>query len=111
MTKLDLTLPDWQPLERALPDAWLDGWMFMFFDTPPDDGELLRSYKHSITRCYLHLRVEQGGVAAYRHLGGGRYLPAKLVEEVEAAYAAIEQLGFTREMEPLEAGSAAVDEP
>ncbi len=111
MTKPDLTLPDWEPLERALPDAWLDGWMFMFFDSPPDDGEVLRSYKHSITRRYLHLRIEQGQVAAYRHLGGGRYRPAKLVEEVEEAYEALERLGFTREMEPIEGASIPFDDP
>jgi hypothetical protein len=94
-----------------LPDAWLDGWMFMFFATPPDDGEPLRAYKHQITRRYLHLRLEHGQVAAYRYLGDERYQPAKLVEEVEAAYATIERLGFTREMEPLEPPSAPFDDP
>lgn len=111
MTEPDLTRPDWEPLERALPDAWLDGWMFMYFDSPPEPGEPLRSYKHSITRRYLHLRMEQGQVAAYRHLGGGRYAPTDLVEEIERAYEAIERLGFTRQMEPLDGLSLPFDDP
>ncbi|MDO8186698.1 hypothetical protein Q5424_18445 [Conexibacter sp. JD483] len=93
---------DWEPLERALPEAWLDGWMFMFYVSHPAGGEDLRAYKHQITRRYLHLRLEDGHVAAYRFLGHDSYRAAKLVEEVEDAYATIEPLGFTRAMEPVE---------
>lgn len=94
-------VPDWEPLQAALPDAWLDGWMFMSYAADPDGGGELRAYKHQITRRYLHLRLEEGHVAAYRFLGGDRYRRAKLVEEVEGAYATIELLGYARDMEPL----------
>jgi hypothetical protein len=93
--------PDWGPLERALPDAWLDGWMFMAYFPHPEGGEELRAYKHQITRRYLHLRITKGGLEAWRYTGNETYAAAKLVEEVEAVYATIEGLGYTREMEPL----------
>jgi hypothetical protein len=93
--------PDWGPLEQALPDAWLDGWMFMAFFPHPDGGPELRAYKHQITRRYLHLRTTAGGLEAWRYTGNESYAAAKLIEEVEDAYATIERLGYTRSMEPL----------
>ena len=95
----DEQLPDWEPLERALPDSWLDGWMFMC-TIPRDSGTALRAYKHVITRRYLYLRLEDGHVAAYRP-DRDQYVPAKLIEQVEDAYAAIETLGFSRDMKMI----------
>lgn len=94
----DERLPDWEPLERALPRAWLHEWMFMF-SIPRDSGGALRAYKHAITRRYLYLRLEDGHVAAYRRIRD-EYLPAKLVEQVMDAYAIIEELGLRRDTEP-----------
>ena len=93
--------PDWGPLEQALPQAWLDGWMFMAYLPHPEGGEELRAYKHQITRRYLHLRVQDGALEAHRYTGRSTYAPAELQDEIEDAYATIEQLGYTREMTPI----------
>ncbi|HEY4280755.1 MAG TPA: hypothetical protein VGM91_21230 [Conexibacter sp.] len=88
---------DWKPLERALPRAWLGGWMFMgYIDGPA--GDPLHAYKHGITRRCLHLRIQDGRLEAYRSCGRGvPYAPAVLEEEIEDAYATIERNGATRE--------------
>jgi hypothetical protein len=93
---------DWQPLERAVPRAWLGGWMFMGYVSGPP-GEPLRVYKHGITRRALHLRIQDGRLEAYRAAGGGRFRPAVLDEEVEAAYAGIGDHGARRETDYDEA--------
>lgn len=93
--------PDWAPLEAALPDRWLDGWMFMAYFPHPDGGEELRAYKHQITRRYLHLRLVDGALEAWRYAGESSYVEAKLVEEVDDAYATLAVCGYTREMEPI----------
>lgn len=71
----DLTLvPEWAPLERALPEAEWGGWMFMNRNASPvptlagqpSPGEII-SYKHGITRKGLHL--DGRGMAWTPHWG------------------------------------------
>ncbi|MDO8214015.1 hypothetical protein [Conexibacter sp. CPCC 206217] len=98
--------PDWAPLERALPEAWLDGWMFMAYLPHPGGGEELRAYKHQITRRYLHLRIQDGVLEAHRSMGDHTYAPAPLDAAVDDAYLTIEQLGYMRDMTPIECADA-----
>jgi hypothetical protein len=89
--------PDWEPLERAVPEEWLGGWMFMGYLPSPDGRAPLRAYKHGITRRYLHLRLLGDRLEAFRYQGERSYAPATVAEEVEDAYATIEHSGATRE--------------
>jgi hypothetical protein len=89
--------PDWEPLERALPQEWLGGWMFMGYLPSPDGKAPLRAYKHGITRRYLHLRIRDERVEAFRYAGERSYTPATVAEEIEDAYATIERSRATRE--------------
>lgn len=71
----DLTLvPEWSPLEAALPEPEWGGWMFMNRNADPvptlagqpGPGEII-SYKHGITRKGLHLDAR--GMAWIPHWG------------------------------------------
>jgi hypothetical protein len=58
-------VPDWEPLHRALPVNEHDGWMFMQRNDHPAG---IVSYKHGITRAYLH--ADRQG-SAWRRSGEG----------------------------------------
>ena len=83
------TTPDWEPLHKLLPAEWWDGWMFM-----ERKGEI-RSYKHGITRNYLHLDAD---ARAYIYRGKRKgWVEIDATLAVDAAYWGIEELGETRE--------------
>jgi len=81
--------PDWEPLHKLLPPEWWDGWMFM-----EHNGDL-RSYKHGITRNYLHLDAD---ARCYMYRGKRKgWVEIDPTLAVDAAYFGIEKLGETRE--------------
>ena len=80
--------PDWEPLHKFLPVEWWDGWMFM-----ERNGDI-RSYKHGITRNYLHL---DGDARAYIYRGKRKgWVEIESTLAVDAAYYGIEDQGETR---------------
>ncbi len=60
--------PEWAPLEAFLPRDLCGGFMWMNASTVDEVGPV-QSYKHSITRRYLHLDAD---AQPYEYLGAGR---------------------------------------
>lgn len=87
--------PNWQPLERLLPEDWLGGWMFMQGGLGLN-GDII-CYKHGITRKSLH--VDSSGKTYNWHYSEtnpkGIYTPVDPIEAVLAAYRGIENMGCT----------------
>jgi hypothetical protein len=78
--------PDWEPLHRALPLEWCDGFMFMGYW-----GDI-RLYKHGFTRYYLNLDADGN---AYRYTGSC-YVPTSLDAAIEHVFDGLEEMGETR---------------
>ncbi len=82
----DLDEPDWEPLERALPEAECAGFMFMGYS---EDQAGIRLYKHGITRRYLALD-ERG--RAYRYTAFG-YVEIPLDVGIDEVFEGLEEAG------------------
>jgi hypothetical protein len=69
--------PNWAPLERAVPAAELENFMYM-----GHAGEI-ELYKHRWTRRYLN--ISSGGVRFYRRVGDS-YIEISRSEAIEHVY-------------------------
>lgn len=111
----DAGSPIWTPLEALLPQEWCAGFMFMGTDqrkVMPDGLVLLRddadrstwadrtifSYKHGITRRYIHIGDDLRCYAYRASDGpdGASYSPVRTETAIEVVFDKIEQYGGTR---------------
>jgi hypothetical protein len=84
----DANKRDWVPLKRVLAPEELGDWMFMGHRPAPDEGEVLQTYKHVISRRYLNLRLNGEEISAFRFVAGtGTYVAQSLVEALRYARA------------------------
>ena len=56
-------MPNWEPLERAVPVSWLPDFMHM------GEHGTIQLYKHRDTRCYLN--IDSDSMRFYRYRDGG----------------------------------------
>lgn len=96
--------PVWVPLEALLPAEWCDGWMFMggaIARVMQDNyaSRAIWSYKHGITRHYLHIGDD---LRVYRYrsdlceIGDPLYERVNTEWTIHVVYDGIEELGATR---------------
>ena len=86
--------PDWEPLEELLPADELPGFMWMGAHEGPG-GRKIQSYKHGITRGYLHLTLEDGRPQAWTYKSLERtptFRARETSDALEEHYRALEEL-------------------
>ncbi len=63
MQTIPTGMPNWEPLERAVPVSWLPDFMHM------GEHGTIQLYKHRDTRCYLN--IDSDSMRFYRYRDGG----------------------------------------
>jgi hypothetical protein len=74
--------PDWDPLERFLPDQLWGGFMWMHA-LRLEDGRAVQAYKHSATRRYLLL---DENADSYENLDHGRFRRMRHSDAIEQVF-------------------------
>lgn len=81
--------PNWQPLEKAIPAEYLDG--FMWMNSTHTESTIIEHYKHGITRRYLNIDLD-GNFYVYKC---GQYVLIEKSEALSHVYADIFKMNAT----------------